>query len=176
MMETSSARQIFFARFVRMARSAVQHVPVARRPLILLTGGLRSAESVESALGYGHADLLGLARSAVLCPDLPKRLTNASTSSVPFASYPNLAYRSSHMLSRVLHATGVLPLPKLIGAGVGMAWYVVMMRRLAQGLAPDHSVGGAGAVVQMWAGELRMLLALVVLLGMVMWGSMTSVG
>jgi len=55
-------------------------------------------------------------------------------------------------------------MPKIIGAGIGMAWYVVMIRRIATahspsrrkedddepGLKVDYSLGGIGAVLRMW--------------------------
>ncbi|KZV66475.1 FMN-linked oxidoreductase [Peniophora sp. CONT] len=164
-----TSRQAFFARFSRRARDAVQGVPLSRRPLILLTGGLRSADMLQEVLEQKHADLLGLARAAVLSPDLPARLAAGPglAADTIFPRLPELTYPDTlivSLLSRTLHLLGVLPLPKLIGAGVGMAWYTVMLRRLAEGRYVDYGVGGLGAVFRMWGPELRYFAAVVVLL------------
>ena len=114
-------------------------------------------EMLQEVLDQEHADLLGLARAAILSPDLPARLA-AGPEHLIFPDLPELTYPDTpiaRLLSRILHLLGVLPLPKLIGAGVGMAWYTVMLRRLAEGRCVDYRVGGLGAIVRMWGPELR---------------------
>ncbi|VDC02803.1 unnamed protein product [Peniophora sp. CBMAI 1063] len=160
-----TSRQAFFARFSRRAREAVRGAPKSRRPLIMLTGGLRSVEMLQEVLEQKHADLLGLARAAVLSPDLPARLA-AGPGDAIFPHLPELTYADTpiaSLLSRICHLLGVLPLPKLIGAGVGMAWYTVMLRRLAEGRGVDYGIGGLGSVIRMWGPELRHCAAGVVL-------------
>jgi hypothetical protein len=53
----------------------------------------------------------------------------------------------------------VLPLPNLVGAGVGMAWYLVQMRRMAQAKPIAYEIGGLRAVTLMWVPELSPLQA-----------------
>jgi hypothetical protein len=156
-----SARQVFFAKFARAARTVIQELPAPQRPLVMLTGGLNTARRLHDALADGHADLLGIARAAVLCPDLPWRLAAPGPLKDPLVpSEPLLGLPDgplSRALCAVLWCLGILPLPKVLGAGVGMAWYTVMLRRLARGQDADFRVGGLGSVMRMWASELRVL-------------------
>ncbi|KAG1763479.1 hypothetical protein EDD22DRAFT_887069 [Suillus occidentalis] len=153
-------RQAFFARFSRTVMMDLHRspVPVSSVPLILLTGGLRSYSHLQTALMSKHADLLGIGRGAVLCPDLPRilrsQLQNSKSSSTwadrPFAREPEALFRASKWVPSV----------KLIGAGVGTAWYTTRMRDIAisqiknprvEPPPADYSRGGLIAVFKMWA-------------------------
>ena len=185
----ATSRQAFFARFSRRAREAVRALPSQRRvpPLVLLTGGLRSPEVMHAALQHAHADILGVGRGSVLCPDLPRRLAaylaacpsealSKTTETlkveldVMFPPQPVLDYPLTpfvNVVAKLFTALGMLPLPKLIGAGVGMAWYVVMMRRLAQGMDADLHVGGLRAVFGMWEREIRLISVVLLVVGVI---------
>lgn len=159
----TSARQAFFSRFSRRAREVlladgvtsadVSPSPGHRRParpLITLTGGLRTPSQLAQAIQHGHADLLGLGRPAVLMPNFPKFLRrlafenkhDAAESSSISSSDPSSTLSCN--LSSPLQTPEVLNcllrdpspdtpswFPRLVGASVNMAWYVLAMRRLA---------------------------------------------
>ncbi|KAJ6577767.1 hypothetical protein B0H19DRAFT_1121306 [Mycena capillaripes] len=143
-----SARQALFAEFAHHALRAVASFP--RAPLILLTGGLSTPAHLRAALSAPHAHLLGLGRSAVLCPDLPHLLTQEPDPDALFAPAPDLQVGS--IMSRILDR---LPRIRLLGAGAAMAWYVVALRRLTTSSRPaqrpDYSVGALSGVWWMWA-------------------------
>ncbi|EPQ52266.1 FMN-linked oxidoreductase [Gloeophyllum trabeum ATCC 11539] len=128
--QPSSDRQALFSDFSRKAiaaLTALRHDGPKATPLILLTGGLRTAAQCTSVLENGHAHLLGIGRSSVVYPDFPRRCE-----------------RMWHTVNRLVG------FPKLIGAGMEMAWYIVMMRRIAEGQEVDTNVGGVSAVMKMW--------------------------
>lgn len=169
-MTANSPRQAFFSRFSREAVRALASNTASGfkppTPLILLTGGLRTYDGLCNALERGHAQLLGIGRASVLCPELPRLLAesialcperdsgNGKTSPVFLRDAlpePNLDLPAPMALF-----TKFVPLPDLIGAGVGMAWYIVQMRRIARAEDPDYSLGGLGAVVKMWAPQQRL--------------------
>ncbi|KAJ7701075.1 hypothetical protein B0H17DRAFT_1045919 [Mycena rosella] len=141
-----SARQAIFADFAQHARRAVESVP--RAPLILLTGGLTTPAQLHSALSGRHADLLGLGRSAILRPDLPRLLRDAPAPHALFGSPPDLSVGGAWLFDR-------LPRIKLLGAGVAMAWYIVALRRLGTpslaAMGPPYSVSAMGGILWMWA-------------------------
>jgi hypothetical protein len=178
-----SDRQAFFAQFSQAVMKDLHRSPAAFSsiPLILLTGGLRSPFHLQTALASRHADLLGIGRGAVLCPDLP-RILRLKTQNVtfpslwdenPFVHEPEAVLRSSNWISSV----------KLVGGGVGTAWYTIRMRDVAvsqienPGVDPppvDYSRGGLISVFKLWAWfhfsrtssrVLRIFLALVVAIG-----------
>ena len=174
-----SPRQAFFARFSHRAMKSLaspssnSSSPPSSLPLILLTGGLRTDAQLRTALSSQHAHLLGIGRGSVLCPDLPELLLkreqkqNAAMSELhlPFKSEPALDISSS-FLGRWPWSWVWSWMPKItiVGAGIGMAWYVVMIRRIATahypsrrkedddepGLKVDYTLGGIGAVLRMW--------------------------
>ncbi|KAJ3858013.1 hypothetical protein EV368DRAFT_28993 [Lentinula lateritia] len=169
-------RQAFFAHFSSKLMKELSPVTSSDQcaPLILLTGGLRSPDHLYTALRNDHAHLLGIGRASVLCPNLPtvlkrRRAAEAGFSSdvTPFKPEPDLRFwPSGREPWRCIHRH--FPKVKLIGAGVGMAWYVVMIRRLAKErirrvdgqngkkieeqecFEPDYSIGGLGAITKMW--------------------------
>ncbi|KAJ7193504.1 hypothetical protein GGX14DRAFT_588396 [Mycena pura] len=163
-----SARQALFSEFSQHAARAIGAMAIPRAPLVLLTGGLSTPAHLYAALSAKHAHLLGIGRSAVLCPNLPKLLhaqleaADDTDPNAPFAPPPNLCIGSSD--SVVESIVRRLPRIELVGGGVTMAWYVVMLRRLAtsnlhtnsartRSVSPraDYTVGGLGGVVWMWA-------------------------
>ncbi|KAJ3892645.1 hypothetical protein GG344DRAFT_44984 [Lentinula edodes] len=196
-------RQAFFAHFSSKLMKELSFVTSSDQcaPLILLTGGLRSPAHLYNALRSDHAHLLGIGRASVPCPNLPtvlkrRRAAEADLWSdvTPFKPEPDLRFwPSGREPWRCIQRH--FPKVKLIGAGVGMAWYVVMIRRLAKErirrvdgqngkqfeeqecFEPDYSIGGLGAITKMWvwidAPELQQTnsisLAIYVLMLVLMW-------
>ena len=75
----TSRRQALFARFSRRALAELSRFTSfsasgARPPLIILTGGVNTSALFASALRDKHADLLGVGRTSILYPELPKLL------------------------------------------------------------------------------------------------------
>ncbi|KAH9836271.1 uncharacterized protein C8Q71DRAFT_74458 [Rhodofomes roseus] len=176
MMKTLSPRQAFFTTFAHEVKQMLAASPFSKPPLILLTGGLRTLPLMSSVLKHGHADLLGIGRLSVLCPDLPRTLEAAIAgttepgkfpleplpepdlgSPVALPSHRSILHHALaalfNLLASVLTRCWALfpiQLPKLVGAGTIMAWYMVMMRRMAVRKEVDYSVGGIEAVLSMW--------------------------
>ncbi|PSS37442.1 hypothetical protein PHLCEN_2v649 [Hermanssonia centrifuga] len=171
----SSRREALFSRFSKRAlQELLQFAEL--RPLVLLTGGLVTPELMSSALRHNHADLLGIGRLSVLYPELPKVLQwdgpskNTVFSRCPLASgmkpwdtgepksQSSLVHAERTAMNLVRAVWQLVPrsirpeFPNLIGAGVEMAWFSVVMRRLAKTSGYDaYDIGeGLGAVVRMW--------------------------
>lgn len=133
----------------------------AMHPLILLTGGLRTPALLQAVLSNRHAHLLGIGRGSVLCPDVPRILSarnlegkgQANSDTLPFSREPDLTMGPLFLNPWVQEHFPRVP---LIGAGIGMAWYIIAIRRLAQRgsgtlhARVDYSIGGLGAVLRMW--------------------------
>lgn len=161
---SKSPRQAYFARFSHQALKALESLPQTPTspppPLILLTGGLQTPRILRTALNSGHAHLLGIGRGSILCPNLPSMLKDKkdlSWDNIPFQREPDLSLPhifGTWPLSRVWN---LVPKIRLIGAGVGMAWYVVAMRRISHAsrsggdVRPNYNIGGLEAVFWMWA-------------------------
>jgi hypothetical protein len=164
---SKSPRQAFFAHFSHNAMRALtassEAVLKTSPPLILLTGGLRTLSQLETAITSRHTDLLGIGRVSVTCPDLPdvlRRMENVKgkqggNAHALFAPEPNLTlgFFGSARIGRLVWS--FMSSIQLVGAGAGMAWYVVMIRCLARRggegrVQMDYNMGAVGAIFRMW--------------------------
>lgn len=138
-----SPRQALFSEFSQRALHSLSDLP--SRPMIILTGGLRSASLMHSALENGHADMLGIGRLSVVQPDLPTLLQAAENEGT--WTMPSPIQRSW------------MPKIPLVGSGVEMAWYVVAIRNISLRRAlPGYRMEGIWAVLHMnlWVPELNL--------------------
>lgn len=176
-------RQAFFAQFSSRLMGELSSMASSDGilPLVLLTGGLRTPAHLYTALSAKHAHLLGIGRGSVLCPGLPTVLKNRRKDEseaelysdlTPFKPEPDLGLSFTER-KPWRWIWKYIPKVKLIGAGIGMAWYVVMIRRLAKErirrlggannpiegkeksgansyLSPNCNIGGLGAIIEMW--------------------------
>lgn len=111
----STAREAFFLEFAREIRAKVPNVP------LMVTGGFRTRAGMEAALAEGACDLIGIARPAVLEPDLPiKTILNKD---VPEEEAVIHAYKvpTPWLLKRLG--------PKSLGAGVESVSFIVCVPR-----------------------------------------------
>lgn len=119
--DSTKAREAYFLDYAEKVRK------VARMPL-MLTGGLRSAEGMASAVASGAVDVVGLARPLAVEPDLPRRL---------------LAGETDRALRLELD-TGIKKLDDFLE----VAWYQQQIQRMAKGEAPDPSSCRLSALVK----------------------------
>jgi hypothetical protein len=143
-MASTSPRQAFFASF---SRRVVQALPTSKNkavPLVVLTGALRTPSQFSHVIRQNHANLIGVGRLSILCPDLPHRISPSSVS----RDYD----RGIFPLREPILSTPRW-IPKLAGAGVGTAWYTVAIRQLTLGKDVDIEMGTIGALFWMWAWE-----------------------
>ncbi|KLO14364.1 FMN-linked oxidoreductase [Schizopora paradoxa] len=128
----NNARQAFFAKFSRMAMElySSNEESLSPCPLVMVTGGLRTRAQFMSAIRNGDAHLLGLARHAILQPNLPLLLEKFSDVDDNEDSEEKIELWEDSSPPGPRSPTWW---PRLVGAGVGMAWYTIGMRRLAVG-------------------------------------------
>ncbi|KIJ55026.1 hypothetical protein M422DRAFT_24885 [Sphaerobolus stellatus SS14] len=133
-----SSREAFFASFSRQVLKDLSSPNDKPRPLILLTGGLRTPSQLSHAIKERHADILGLGRPSVLCPDLPRQLSPAL-----FRGHKGIEYPDA-LLAKPAWT------PSLYGASLNTSWYTMAQRRLAQGKQINFQLGPGGATWGMW--------------------------
>src|SRR4051794_23743473 len=119
-------KEAYFAAFARRARTAAGGVPV------MLTGGIRTRAVMESLLGDGGIDLIGLGRPIAIDPDLPAKLLAGDPGS-PLPRYT---------------------LPTLIGFAGESEWYETQIGRLGAGREVKPTLHAAVAATAFVAGEL----------------------
>ncbi|KZP24983.1 FMN-linked oxidoreductase [Athelia psychrophila] len=159
---SKSPRQAFFAHFSSRALEILEEDASSDRPkpLILLTGGLRTPSHLQSALASHHADLLGIGRGSITSPDLPDVLRqweqaqgdNVDNTFTPFAPEVDLFQSYPAFVNWVLSFASAI---KLVGAGSGMAWHVVMLRHIAEtpldsAVRMDYNLAAVGSIIHMW--------------------------
>jgi 2,4-dienoyl-CoA reductase-like NADH-dependent reductase (Old Yellow Enzyme family) len=107
---------------------------VAKAP-VMVTGGFRSAAAMTAALEAGELDVVGLGRPLIADPTAPARLLSGEIARAPS---PEDHIGLFHLL----------------------AWNNVQIERLADGLDPDLSIGGAQAQAAFAPREAAVMAAL----------------
>ena len=109
--ESTIKREAYFMDFTDKVRK-VSKVP------LMLTGGFRSLNGMRDALNSGGVDLIGLARSVAIEPDLPQRLLGGSE-----ALYPVKPLTTG---LKAVDSSGLLEIQ----------WYTRQIKRMAKGKNP----------------------------------------
>lgn len=131
--ESTQRREAFFIAFAERVRKSL------KAPL-MLTGGFRSREGMQTALASGALDVVGMARPLAVEPDLPGRLI-AGTAERSLAEPRRLGIA---MLEGVTE----------------LSWHTMQLHRLGAGKEPDPSLSPARAaamslVLQGWGAFRR---------------------
>lgn len=113
-------REAYFLEFAERVRGIVR-VP------LMVTGGFRSAAGMAEAIRSGAVDLVGIARSMAMEPDLPARLLQGQD--------PRHAVRPI--------TTGIRMIDRM--ALMEVAWYSRQLRRIGEGRAPRPDESGLGS-------------------------------
>lgn len=114
-MSTGTDSEVFFLDYAQKLKEKVD-IPV------VVTGGFRSPESMESALEKNHTDLIGIARPLALEPHLPNQIIAGSNAEI-----------TTQRLT-----TGVKTLDAKIGPAVGNVYYAMQLKRIALGKPADR--------------------------------------
>jgi 2,4-dienoyl-CoA reductase-like NADH-dependent reductase (Old Yellow Enzyme family) len=124
--ESTRIREGFFTDFAEKVQALKSPIPIQ------LSGGFRSRIGMADAIDSGVCDMIGLGRSAVLEPELPKK------------TLLNPAYDDDHALGMSHQIRGLwfarwIP-AKVIGGGLPIQFFYYNMRRLGRGLTTDTNV------------------------------------
>ena len=115
--DSTRQREAYFLDFAEKARRAVR-VP------LMLTGGFRSIEGMAAPLSAGAIDIVGVARSLALEPDLPARLLRGEA--------PRHLVRPIRTGLPAIDRTGLLEI----------TWYTGQLKRIGRGQAPQPDESG----------------------------------
>ncbi|ROV99050.1 hypothetical protein VMCG_06582 [Cytospora schulzeri] len=114
--DRTKAREAFFIEFAKAIRSRFPKVP------LIVTGGFRSRQGMESALVEGGCDMVGIGRPAALNPTLPKNIVfNKEVKDEDAKLYAKKV--EMPWLARQA--------PPAIGAGAESSWYSTQIAKLA---------------------------------------------
>ena len=115
--DSTRQREAYFLDFAQKARQAVK-VP------LVVTGGFRTAQGMAAAIDSGAVDMVGLARSLAIEPDVPKRL---------------LAQQAPrHVVKPIKTGIGMVDKRGLME----VAWYTGQLKRIGRGEAPKPNESG----------------------------------
>lgn len=117
---STKAREAYFLDYARKVRT------ITKTPL-LLTGGMRTAATMERVIADGEVDLVGMARPLAFEPDLPARILDGSATSA-------IAFEAS---------VGIRILDDLLQA----AFAQEQLGRMSRGLAPDLGISQWGVIL-----------------------------
>ncbi|USW51770.1 Putative NADH:flavin oxidoreductase/NADH oxidase, aldolase-type TIM barrel [Septoria linicola] len=121
--ESTRIREAFFTDFAEKVQKMESPIPIQ------LSGGFRSRTGMADALDSGVCDLIGLGRSAVLEPELPRKILLSPEYD------DDRALGMSHQVRGQWFAR-MIP-AKVIGGGLPIKFFYYNMQRLGSGLASD---------------------------------------
>lgn len=120
MKASTQQREAYFLEFADKVRAAVK-IP------LMVTGGFRSLAGMAAAVTEGSADLVGVARSLAMEPDLPQRLLNGQN--------------PLHQVRPITTGIGMIDRMALME----VAWYSRQLRRIGEGRSPKPNESGLGS-------------------------------
>lgn len=121
--ESTRIREAYFTEFAERVQKFESRVPIQ------LSGGFRSRNGMADAIESGACDLIGLGRTAVLEPSVPRDvLLNPDLPD-------DYAIAMSHKVRGQWFAD-MVPV-KVVGSGLGIQFFYWNMRRLGKGLKSD---------------------------------------
>ncbi len=118
--ESTRAREAYFLEFAEKLRTEVS-LP------LMVTGGFRTREGMESALASGAVDVIGLGRPLALEPDFPNELISGQVDAIK---------------SVVARTVGI----RKLDAMAEVVWYTTQLWRMGRALEPDHGKSSAVGV------------------------------
>ncbi|MEP0313493.1 MAG: NADH:flavin oxidoreductase/NADH oxidase family protein [Hyphomonas sp.] len=140
--ESTRKREAYFLKYAK----AVQER--SRLPL-MVTGGFRTVEAMNSALAEGEADLIGLGRPLCVEIDTPKRLLSGELAAAEQWE------KKLRLGPGLLGPNSPLKLVKALNGFGAQAWYYEQLRHLGAGEAPDRKLGVFSAFLANQKNESR---------------------
>ncbi|KAK5140969.1 hypothetical protein LTR04_002779, partial [Oleoguttula sp. CCFEE 6159] len=128
MSESTRIREAYFTEFAERVQGLNSDIPIQ------LSGGFRSRTGMADAIASGVCSLIGLGRSAVLEPTLPRSVL------LNLQYDDDAALAQSHIIKGLWFANW-FPV-KVVGKGLAIQFFYHNMRRLGHGLKsdPDASI------------------------------------
>ena len=140
--ESTREREAYFLKYAKAVQARSQ-LP------LMVTGGFRTTEAMNSALAEGEADLIGLGRPLCVEPDTPKQLLSGEVAAA--AQWE----KTLRLGPGWLGPNSPIDLVKALnGCGV-IGWYYEQLRRLGAGEAPDTGLGVLSAFLANQKNESR---------------------
>lgn len=118
--ESTRKREAYFLEYAEQARGVV-------KTTLVVTGGFRSAEGMQEALGSGATDMIGMARPLTVYPDLPNRIIQDRTYKVE-VQRPSTGLKAVDM-----------------AAMLDISWFEQQLHRLAKGKPSNKNLGAWSA-------------------------------
>jgi hypothetical protein len=126
--ESTIAREAYFLEYARDIRAATT------MPL-MVTGGFRTVDGMNAALGSGTMDVVGLARPLCVDPSAPARLLSGATRSIP-------AYEKTLRIGPgILGPHSRFNIVKALNGWGQQGWFFLQILRMGAGQDPDKKLG-----------------------------------
>jgi len=130
---STRSREAYFLEYARTVRDVVGDIPIA------VTGGFRSRTAMDTAVGAGECDVVGIGRPAATTPDAAEVILSGRSDSV-------VAHQQKYGMRRVLGKVADL---KTLDGVLELGWHADQLHRLGAGLEPDLGRGHLATTVSM---------------------------
>lgn len=131
--ESTRTREAYFLEYARTVRTIIGDIPLA------VTGGFRTRSAMESAVGGGECDVVGIGRPTVTTPDAADVLLSGRS---PAVRSHQIRYGMRNLLGRLADV-------KQLDGILDLSWHTDQLHRLGAGLEPDPDRGRLATTVAM---------------------------
>lgn len=136
---STAQREAYFLHYAGIIRGATS-LP------LMVTGGFRTLDAMESALDEGVLDVVGLGRPLIIDPEGPRKLLDGSLDRLP--AYEQTLHLETNKQD---DASAVADMR---GWGI-QSWFCVQILRLGDGVDPDPNISVYDALQQYRANEVQ---------------------
>lgn len=141
--ESTKQREAYFLDYAKTIRSAI-NTPFA------VTGGFRSATTMQDALRNSEVDIVGLARPFCVEPDLPRKLINQEIQHL----HP---YEDTLQIGKgKLGINSPYKMVKILNVQAQVAWFSHQIYRLSNHQEPELSAGLKRSYIKQMVNETRL--------------------
>ena len=124
--ESTIAREAYFLEYAKNIREAVS-LP------LMVTGGFRSKDGIEKAMQSNICQIVGVGRPLCADPHCIRKMINGKLEVLP-------AFEKTLSLGPwIFSPSSPITLVQVINAFGAMAWFYQQIKRMADGLMPDHN-------------------------------------
>jgi len=139
--DSTRKREAYFASYAKSVQARA-------KMSLLVTGGFRTRAAMDEALQAGEADLIGLGRPLCADADVPNKLISGEMTTAP-------AWEQTLRLgpTRFLGPNSPISLIKGMNGWGAQGWFCLQIKRMGDGLEPNHKLGVFKALRQYQSEE-----------------------
>ncbi len=143
--ESTRRREAYFLEYAQLIRKAAPSLP------LMVTGGFRAVDGMQTAVESGQLDMVGIARPFCVVPDLPARILRGELAELPSPE------RSLRLGPGIFGPTSPIHGLRTLNGQAEVAWFYQQLIELSEGREPRDDMGAWAALTAHFGRELGLV-------------------